>query len=523
MRIAMTLQHEWKIDSRVIREAEALVGAGHQVLVVCRSAAEREQSETQNGVVYRSLPRTPSVTSRQLLALFLVHLRVYSLWLGSRFAISWRCGLRETWRALRLLILLIPLPILGAIAKLLQVLFALPVRGLLRAVFRGAFRLARPVTRLVLTAENRAAIWSAYQRWLELRNGFQSRIRARISQWISRVRTTARSYVEPLVHLNDYAVSCAGSIVEWRPDIVHIHDMVCMSGGYLAARKLGVPFVYDAHELETHTNYHLGRLTWLFIDRYQYALIRRAAKVITVCDSIADWLSRKYHIERPTVILNTPALDRERNSSASGKTLRGCLGLTHGEKLAVYVGAVTIDRGLEHCVEALQFAPDIHLALVGARYSVTEELLKRLADQFAVAERFHLVDPVPGKEVVSFIQSADFSVIPIQNVCLSYYYCMPNKLLESVVGGLPVAIARLKELRSFLDRFPVGIAMDESSPESIALAMRVLAKDAAKYRPTPEQISAIVASYGWESQRAKLVSLYRVLAEQDSSRNRKAA
>ena len=25
MRIAMTLQHEWRIDSRVIREAEALV------------------------------------------------------------------------------------------------------------------------------------------------------------------------------------------------------------------------------------------------------------------------------------------------------------------------------------------------------------------------------------------------------------------------------------------------------------------------------------------------------------------
>lgn len=493
MRIAMTLQHEWKIDSRVIREAEALVGAGHQVLVVCRGAAEQEQNETQNGVLYRSLPRTPAITPRQLLALFLVHLRVYSLWILSRFAIGWRCGLRESWRSLRWMILLLPLLILGALAKLLQAL-------------------VRAVNRLLLTAETRAPIRGAYRRWRDLRTGFPYRFRAWLNRWISPVRSAARSYVEPLVHLNDYSVSCARPIIEWQPDIVHIHDMVCLSGGYVAARRLGVPFVYDAHELETHTNYHLGRLTWLFIERYQYVLIRRAAKVITVCESIADWLSRKYRIERPTVILNTPALDGERNSSATGETLRSCLGLTHGEKLAVYVGAVTIDRGLEHCVEALQLAPEIHLALVGSRYSVTEELLKHLANQFGVSERLHLVDPVPGKDVVSFIRSADFSVIPIQNVCLSYFYCMPNKLLESVVGGLPVAIARLKELRSFLERFPVGVVMDESSPASIALAMQVLAKDAAKYRPTAEQISAIIESYGWESQRARLVSLYRDLA-----------
>jgi glycosyltransferase involved in cell wall biosynthesis len=315
-------------------------------------------------------------------------------------------------------------------------------------------------------------------------------------------------YVEPLVHLNDYAVSCSGFIIGWRPDVVHIHDMVCMSGGYVAARRLGVPFFYDAHELETHTNYHLRRLTWLFIDRYQHALIRRAAGVITVCESIADWLSRKYAIVRPTVILNTPDFDASENTSTCNETLRAHLGLSDGEKLAVYVGAVTIDRGLENCVEALQYAPGIHLALVGSRYSVTEELLVRLADQFGVSERLHLVDPVPGNLVVPFVRSATFSLIPIQNVCLSYYYCMPNKLLESVVGGLPIAIARLKELRSFLEKFPVGTEMDESSPKSIATAMQELSEETDKYRPTGDQISAIIAYYGWESQRAKLVHLY---------------
>ena len=85
---------------------------------------------------------------------------------------------------------------------------------------------------------------------------------------------------------------------------------------------------------------------------------------------------------------------------------------------------------------------------------------------------------------------------------------MPNKLLESVVGGLPIAIAKLKELKSFLEKFPVGIEMDESSPKSIAHAMQKLSEETDKYRPTDDQISAIIAYYGWESQRAKLVRLY---------------
>ena len=241
-------------------------------------------------------------------------------------------------------------------------------------------------------------------------------------------------------------------------------------------------------------------------------MIRRAAKVVTVCESIAEWLSRKYGIDRPTVILNTPDLDVSENTGTCNETLRTYLGLADSEKLAVYVGAVTIDRGLEICVEALQYTPGIHLALVGSRYSVTEELLVRLADQFGVSERLHLVDPVPGNLVVPFVRSATFSLIPIQNVCLSYYYCMPNKLLESVVGGLPVAIARLKELKSFLEKFPVGIEMDETSPKSIALAMQKLSEEADQYRPTDDQVSAIIRYYGWESQRAKLVRLYDGLA-----------
>ena len=73
--------------------------------------------------------------------------------------------------------------------------------------------------------------------------------------------------------------------------------------------------------------------------------------------------------------------------------------------------------------------------------------MRLAAEREGVADRLHFVDPLPSEDVVGFLEDADASVIPIQNVCLSYDFCFPNKLLESVFPGLPVAVANLVELR----------------------------------------------------------------------------
>jgi len=76
-----------------------------------------------------------------------------------------------------------------------------------------------------------------------------------------------------------------------------------------------------------------------------------------------------------------------------------------------------------------------------------------------------------GQSAYTRLGAADCSVIAIQNVCLSYYYCFPNKLFESVLAGLPVAVADLLELRRFVDQYGVGLVMDETDPKAIAGAI----------------------------------------------------
>ena len=296
-----------------------------------------------------------------------------------------------------------------------------------------------------------------------------------------------------------------------QPDVVHAHDLVTLSAGVIAKQRAGARLVYDAHELETHTNYHLlPPIAKRWIAHYESVLIQTCDEVITVCDSIADWLAREYAIDRPVVVMNSPKL--ETTPRHDGSSLRTTLDLAPGVPLVVYVGSVTVDRGLELAVEALPLLPGVHLATVGWRYDLTENGMRRVAQANGVSDRLHFVDPVPSASVVSFIADADASVIPIQNVCLSYAFSFPNKLLESVFAGVPVAAANLVEIRKFLEAHPVGLLMDETDPRAIAAALRELIARREDFAPDEMELQRIDAEYGWDVQEARLFALYARLA-----------
>ena len=481
-KILMLVNNDWRIDSRVRREASALAAAGHQVHVIYRAADPTRLTTIHDAVRYHAVALTPSISSvSQLTRMLHLHLAVVMRALvtpGARIA------------AVRHIVLLLALAV-GHAAVAICLLALLPL-GL-------AARLARAVP----------GAWFSMPR--RLGNGFLARFRG----WTSRLLQFlgARLYrAEFLRYLNGFGIEAVEVGLRLRPTVVHAHDLTTLSAGFAIARSVDCALVYDAHELETHTNYwSLAPLTKDWIAVYERVLIQRTRAAVTVCDSIADWLRDHYEIPRPVVVLNSPDFAESALDSRS-ETIRDRLNLTSTTPLAVYVGSVTLDRGARQCVEAVALAPGLHFAFVGPRYAVTETEIIDTAVRLGVKDRVHLVDPVPSREVASFVSTADCSVIAIQNVCLSYYFCFPNKLLESVMSGVPVAVARLVELEKFVGRFPVGIVMDESDPSSIANAIRQLVDLRERYRPSQKVLDAIREEFGWGAQVHRLQKLYETLA-----------
>lgn len=300
----------------------------------------------------------------------------------------------------------------------------------------------------------------------------------------------------------------------WRPAIVHVHDLAPLLAGAEVARELDARLVYDAHELETHRN-GLGLLARWQAGIVERAAIRTAAAVITVCGSIARHLAAQYGIAEPAVILNAPDAEVE---AVPGRTLRDTIGLAAEVPLALYVGKLTFGRGLEQLVEAMPHCPEFHVALLGPRVEWVEQELRRRADRLGVTARLHFVDSVPPAQVVGFSRGADLGVVPIQDVCLSYRYCMPNKLFELAFAGIPVCVSDLPEMRAFVERERTGLVMDQTDPIDIAAKLRELYRRRGEFRPDTARRAALVQAYAWPRQAAVLVDLYRRLLAAGAAR-----
>jgi glycosyltransferase involved in cell wall biosynthesis len=505
--VLMLLQNDWRTDSRVIREAEALVRAGYRVAVICRRSSDRVEHEQQNGVTYVCLPATSHRSAATYLSLLALWARLPALAVvGAVRRKRWSAALSTALSASVFYVL-------GTVAVAFFAPFAAIGLGLIIGprVIANILRRPRPLSSNATHPEQdrasrsfvqRAAAWVVYK--LKGPVASAQRVVTGAFQW----------FLQGPIYLLDFATVVLPHIREADARVVHAHDLVTLPAAFFATTSSGQCYVYDAHELETHTNYwSLNAGTRFWIAEYEKALIRQTDASITVCDSIADWLRDHYSIPRPVVVMNAPRLRAVMTTSLPlTRSLRNELDLPANDTpLMVYVGSVTVDRGLEISVQALAHMPEVHFALVGPRYEPLADRLKAIAVEEHVADRLHIMDPVPSERVVEYVRGADCSVVAIQNVCLSYYFCFPNKLLESVFAGVPVAVANLAELNRFIKRYPVGKVMDERSPASIAEAVTSIIQEKERFRPSTEQLRQIEAEYGWEAQEARLEALYREL------------
>jgi len=296
-------------------------------------------------------------------------------------------------------------------------------------------------------------------------------------------------------------------------DVFHAHDLNTLIGAYLAARKQSAKLIYDSHELFMERNrFEPYRPIDKWIRKKVEAyLIKRSDHVITVNDSLAKELADNYKVRLPTIVMNTPSRKKE-SVSAQCVSLRHVIGIQDNYHILLYSGAITRNRGLENLIQSLVYLPQCFLVLMGYGNDVYKNKLRTVARERGVDSRFAFFGPVPSDQVVLYAGSADLGVAPIENVCLSYYYCSPNKLFEYLHAGIPVIASDFPEMSRIINQYGVGITFDPSTPEDIARAAREILQNPEKWQNLEEKTHSLVSVYNWENESRKLIDVYRSLA-----------
>lgn len=293
-------------------------------------------------------------------------------------------------------------------------------------------------------------------------------------------------------------------------EVLHCHDLNTLP--VVLGLGRGRAVVYDSHELYVDRNRipprsWLGRRLTRWIEK---RLLSHVDLVITVNESIAEILARRYRIPTPTVVMNAPVVDSRSPADPIVSTLdlRTICGIPAERPLLLYTGGITFHRGLDRVIESLGELPQCHFVLMGPGRPNMIEQLTQIADRHGVGERVHFVDPVPSDQVAAVAASADIGIAPIENACLSYYLCSPNKLFEYLHAGLPVAASAFPELMQVLETHDCGMTFDPSEPSSITACVRDLLSD----RPRLQQMAANAARaaerFNWEKEAGRLLEAY---------------
>lgn len=286
-------------------------------------------------------------------------------------------------------------------------------------------------------------------------------------------------------------------------DVIHCHDLNTLPIG-VCAKLLSrgrSKLVYDAHEYEINHGFNDSA----FKIRCQYwlekSLIRFADTVITVSNSIANEYARLYQIPKPYLVLNAPPLQEVKKQNR----LREALGIAEETTVFLYQGGLSHGRGIELILQAFTRLPE-KAAVVFMGYGVLETHIRQYADQYPNIYYHPAVDP---DILLDYTASADFGLSMIEDCCLSYRYCLPNKLFEYIMAGLPVIVSNLTEMRSFVTTHKVGIVTERNDADALIHAITTIQhSDMAPFRKNLEQTKQ---QFCWAQQEVKLLQAYQEL------------
>lgn len=296
----------------------------------------------------------------------------------------------------------------------------------------------------------------------------------------------------------------------FRADLVHANDFNTLFAAELLQARDGAPFIYDAHELWVGRNRgaaetHPFEAGWELENERRIA--RKALRVVTVSPSIGRYLADALSVPEPVLVRNVPYA---RNAQRAQRGLRSILGLPPHARLLVYTGKATYNRGIEDVVDAFTLLPsEFHFVVVGSFDPIFKAgIIDPRIARHGLQGRFHQHGPVPSEEVPHWVAEGDLCLVPIKGAaCLSYEYCLPNKLFEGIQAGLPVIATNLVDMKRTLDEYQCGVTYESGNAADLRDKILHILTSPGVAETMRRHAAAAARQLNWETEKVRLLEL----------------
>ncbi|MEV6301614.1 glycosyltransferase [Actinoplanes sp. NPDC051861] len=303
-----------------------------------------------------------------------------------------------------------------------------------------------------------------------------------------------------LPHMGEFArvLSEQWTSGDWAPDVAHAHFWTSGLAAVTAARQVGIPVVQSFHELGAPVT--ADSETGPSRSGYERALGRAVDRVVAQTQEEVRGLVR-IGVPRARLSVVPAGVNSDRF------TPEGPAAPRDPERPRILsVGKLVERKGFGEVIQAMRYVPGAEMIVVGGPSpdqlpaDPGAKVLRAMAEQFRVADRFRLVGSVPYRDMPSWYRSADL------------LYATPweeQAALEAMACGVPVIGAAGGALTETVVDGLTGDLVPARDPRALGGALRRLVNDKVRrFTYATAALDRARQAYSWKRVAAQIGSVY---------------
>jgi glycosyltransferase involved in cell wall biosynthesis len=259
---------------------------------------------------------------------------------------------------------------------------------------------------------------------------------------------------------------------------------------------------YDSRELFGHIaglkDKKFKQTFWKWVEKL---FITKANYVIVTGGMDEKYFNEKYNLKNTIVVRNLPRYYK----SPMHFDVHSNLQIDKTKKIILYQGLILKGRGIELIYNVLKDLPDYVFVVVGG--GDFESYYKELSAKMDLVDQVYFLGKLTQKELPKVTSAANVGVALIENLSVSYYYALPNKLFEYIMAEVPVLVSNLPQMKEIVDKYEVGFGVNTDNKEEIISALKKLSSDSELYNRFKKNCKKASEELNWEKEVTTLLQI----------------
>ncbi len=312
-------------------------------------------------------------------------------------------------------------------------------------------------------------------------------LRSKIGQLL-RFLNTGVTWVEEKIMFRMFRQRILEVAEQTKAEFVHAHTPYRVGIPALwAARKLGIPFVYEMRGMWEETAVGSGRWkswgpSYRRFRRIETKLLRRADAVICISETLRqEAISRGVDSAKITIVPNAvnPNLHSDAVESSTISEVKESLALGNDTVVVGYIGSLRSIEGVDQTAEAVAILSkqglDVRFFALTSSSGQTE--LMQHCKTLDIADKSVIAGPVPHAQVMPFYDLIDIFVVSRPKTRVTSLVT-PLKPFEAMMAGRAVICSDLPALAEIVDDGKTGLLYSVDDIDDLASKINQLVIDA---------------------------------------------